>query len=186
MKDYTKPTKEDVIAKDDKFITDKMEERQTDDLKYRLKKYLPSGVAVVTALLVNLKKTKDNKNLEMQLNSKIKELETQIANHSQELKEQATKYSQELQSQAMKLAKVGKKNMIIAGVLSAVAASAITVGVLKKIQSKKKTLSEENEVVEKKEMEQSKVEQPKVETTPVSIAQTQLKPEAKGVFANFV
>lgn len=186
LKDYTKPTKEDVIAKDDKFITDKMEERQTDDLKYRLKKYLPSGVAVVTALLVNLKKTKDNKNLEMQLNSKIKELETQIANHSQELKEQATKYSQELQSQAMKLAKVGKKNMIIAGVLSAVAASAITVGVLKKIQSKKKTLSEENEVVEKKEMEQSKVEQPKVETTPVSIAQTQLKPEAKGVFANFV
>lgn len=86
--EYSKPTKEDVIAKDDKFISETIESRQTNDLKERLGSYLlgaaTAAVAATTAVMKKLgEKVPQDKELLDQIEKYAKQLTDKDAAISQ-------------------------------------------------------------------------------------------------------
>lgn len=84
--DYSKPTKDDVIAKDDKFISDTIESRQTNDLKERLGSYLlGAATAAVAATTTVMKKLGKNAPNEKELLGRIDDLSKQLTDRTQEL-----------------------------------------------------------------------------------------------------
>lgn len=134
MSDYSKPTEFDVIAKSDKYISNKIESRQKNDVEDRVGTYVIgalSGLGV--ALATRLKKAgmpEPNK----ELLDKIKELSDEVAKNAS-LKSDLSQARNEID----KLRQSGNRNLVMVGLVAALGASLITLFATKHANKKKAT-----------------------------------------------
>lgn len=126
MSDYSKPVKADLIAKDDSFIKNNIESRQHDDMKGRIGTYLVGALTGLSGLLFARTKNADFKGQEDKLNAQIAELQRQLLNQDENIKKKIAQ-----------ITKANRKNMVVAGVVSAIGAAVLTYIGTKKLLDKK-------------------------------------------------
>ena len=154
MPDYSKPVRADVIAKDDSFIRNEIEERQHEDMKSRIGAYFIGALTGLSGLLFARTKNADFKGQEDKLNAKIAELQQQLLNQDENLKKKI-----------VQITKANKKNMAIVGVLSAIGAGILTYAGTKKLTNKKSDKQVKTEPIKSTNPQKEKDEPIKQEKT---------------------
>lgn len=194
MPDYSAPTKADVIAKDDAFVSSQIQKGQDADIKKRVGTYVLGALTGVGAMLVTRFKETNQiapgfEEATAAAADRIKELEQQLVSQA-ELNAKVADLTKKLDE----LAKSSNKKIAIAATAGAVGAAAITFGVTKLIQKKaeaKKTSEakpEEKTEVKPEVKVETKVEtkaEPKVETKTTAASTPIIQNKPNGVFANF-
>ena len=154
MPDYSKPVRADVIAKDDSFIRNEIEERQHEDMKSRIGAYFIGALTGLSGLLFARTKNADFKGQEDKLNAKIAELQQQLLNKDEILKKKIIQITQ-----------ANKKNMVIVGILSAIGAGILTYAGTKKLTNKKSDKQVKTEPIKSTNPQKEKDEPIKQEKT---------------------
>lgn len=133
--DYSKPVKDDLLAKDDVFVTQQIEKRQSRDIKERVGAYLAGGLTGLGAMLFARTGRSEYKSQEDALKNQIKGLEDKIAT----------------------IAKTNKRNLILVGVASAVGAGILTFLGTRHFMKKRETSDQEILVVNSSDLKSSQV-----------------------------
>lgn len=169
MSDYSKPTQKDIIAKDTRFIMNEIESRQKNDLGSRIGAYALGALTGLGAILFKRTKSSEFTNIEEQLKAQIADLQIQLKNKDAEIVEKIAA-----------IAKTNKRNMIIAGGISAVAAATLSFIITKTYINKK---ADKNSTVASTSVEK-KEELPKI-STPIKPQMITPTAQQSSVFANF-
>lgn len=160
MSDYTKPSESDIIAKNDRFIMNSIESRQTSDMKDRISSYALGALTGLSALLFKRTKGSEYTEIEQQLRTQISSLEEKLSSQEQNIKEQTAK-----------ILKTGRRNAVIAGILSAIGAAAVTFVITKKLIQRKnsKVANTVTKPIEQQEPKPSNTEKKTVVNTSTNL-----------------
>ncbi len=179
MSDYSKPTEFDVIAKDDKFISNKIESRQKNDVEGRVGTYLIGALSGLGVALATRFKKAGMPEPNQELLDKIKDLSEEVARNAS-LKSDLS----QAQNEISKLKQTGNRNLIIVGAVAALGASLITLFATK-YADKKKTEKTQAPQVASTAVSQP-IETKKQQTVTTSPVQATASTSANnGLFSNF-
>lgn len=175
MKDYSAPTKSDVIAKDDTFIKNKMELNQKIDIQDRIGTYVIGALTGVGALLATRLKNAGKELPDEALKREISDLKSKLVEQDALRSEISA-----LQAQIKNSVKTNKSNIIKAGAIGAVAALGVS-AVLKVVVSKVKE-KKQKEAADKAPIDKTPAQNP---ATPIAEKKTQAIIEGQNLFAGF-
>ncbi len=180
--EYSKPTEFDVIAKSDKFVEKTIQREQETDMATRAGKYTIGAILATIPLMLTRINKAGLKGPDAELNAKIMTLEKKLL-AQEELKSRISMLEHKLeQTKAL-----GKKNMIIAAVASAVGGIALALigtAVRKKLESKKAEAKAKEKVATTPVVAQEvKAEETKKEVQPT--ASSPIEPKGNLLFSNF-